>query len=109
MPYARGEEKIVRRIEDKLLFNQPRDINRGFHKRKAKRDYAERRAKPDHGHLATKRDNPQAQTKPVKRGNPQNKGATQVRISPSKLQSRPTLPRTPQFFSRGSLLKGHRL
>lgn len=89
--------------------NQARDIMPGLYGRRAQRDYAERRAKADHGHLGNKRKNPQAETRQAKRGNPQNKGATQVRISPSKTQRRPMLPRTLQFLSRGALLKGHRL
>jgi hypothetical protein len=109
MPDARGEEKLTRRIDEKQRFNQARDQSPTFYGRREQRDYAERRPKADHGHLANKRDNPQAATKPVKRGNPQNKDATQPRISPSKLRSRPMLPRTLQFVSRGALLRGHRL
>jgi hypothetical protein len=109
MPDARGEEKIIRRLDDKLRFNQPRDINKGFYSRRAQRDYSDRRKKSTHGHLALKRNNPQANHKPSKRGNPQNKGATELRVSPSKLKLRPALPRTFQFFSRSSLLKGQRL
>jgi hypothetical protein len=109
MPDARGEYKMIRRIEDKRRFNQARDIDKGLYQRRARRDHAERRPKADHGHLSVKRDNPQATKRPEKRGNPQNKAATQIRISPSKLQKRPALPRTLQFLSRGALLKGHRL
>jgi len=109
MPTRPGAgERHRRRFEGNLRLNQARDIHPSHSKRKAKTVRQEARPTAT-SHVHKKRQNPQSETRPEKRGNPQAKSKTEVRISPSKLERRPTLPKTPKFFSRGDMMRGRRI
>jgi len=105
MPSRPGiEERQTRRFEGQLRFNQKRDIQPAQSKRSAAMTRSQTRPAIE---VQDKRANPRApSTRLRRRGNPQAPSKTEVRESPSKVKQRPTLPKTPKFFSRTDARQG---
>ena len=105
MPTRPGiEERQKRRFEGQIRFNKKRDILPAQAKRSAEMTRSQTRPATT---VQKQRNNPNAPSNRLKRrGNPQAPSKTEVRQSPSKVKQRPTLPKTPQFFSRTDARQG---
>jgi hypothetical protein len=110
MPTRPGKtERDARRLQGQQRLHQARDRHPGMSKRRAEKVRGEARPTAT-SHLQKKRGNPQARSNRLaKRGNPQARSKTEIRESPSKLERRPTLPKTPKFYSRSDAMKGRRI
>lgn len=109
MPTRPGEHaRLDRRAADHRRLNQARDRQPGMTKRHAEKVRSEGRPLQT-SHLHKKRGNPNAPARSMKRGNPQAKSQTQIRISPSKLDHRPSISKTAKMITRGDMMRGRRL
>lgn len=97
-------ERTGRRLGSRIRGTETRDEAPSLSKRLAKRARVASQ-KPVVPHANKQRKNPGAKAEwTARRGNPQAREATRVKQRPQ--HTRPTLPKTPKFFSREGLMKG---